>query len=544
VPQNRAELPSLTSSGATSTWPLRDPSAEEDELVESKGRTDDHPIADLDPAATSLPALAVLATVIGLSALALWTPSVRLHLWLDEVITIAIAERSIPDIVRLLELDGSPPLYYLLASVWQSVFGVSEIAARALPLTIGVLAVALGSVAIARRVDLRTGWIFGALAVVTPGVLYYATEARQYSLLFALGLVSSVLLFDEINAPSSRRRVVLAVVLASACYTHNWGVFLTAGTLLALVATDERPFRTRVMAAAPTAAVVAILYLPWLTLVLRQASTTGAPWLAAPTDLEIVLHDLSRLFGTAATGVLAIGVVVIGRFIVRERGYDGLLVQATTTVALGWVFSVAVAPAFTYRYLMIAVPPVLLMLAISASHERKLGFGVLATGLLMVAFTTVAYVDRPIDHKSRAVEVAERIDSHRQTGANVAIVAADTSLPAVSYYLDDDLDAAVHYLSFRGAVTDPQVVDWSHVTEAMIAWRLEDSLLPVLDDVDVVIFLNELAPMRSNRVTDYWRAREVALERADADLAAEPRLQLTDEWRVVEWIGRVYEVDP
>ncbi len=486
----------------------------------------------------------VLGTIIAMGALVLWAPSARLHLWMDEVITLAIAEQPVSEAIRLLERDGSPPLYYLLAKVWQALFGTSEVAVRSLPLSIAVVSASLGAIAMARRTDLRTGWILGALTVVTPGVAYYATEARPYSLLFGLGLCATVLLYDEVGAPDRRRRVVLAVVLATTCYTHNWGLFLTAGTLLALAVCYRGRFRARMATAGSVGIIVALLYLPWLMILLRQTSTTGAPWLAAPAHLEIVLGDLARIFGTATTALLVIGIVALGQRAVGSRSYDALLIQVGSTAALGWVFSMLVTPAFTYRYLMVVVAPLLVMLAISSSRSRLFGHAVLATGVLMGAFTAAVYVDRPIDYKSRAVEVAARVDAQRESGARVAVVAADMSLPAISYYVDDSLQNEVTFISFQGRASEPRILDWRDITDVMQRWQPRTALEPVLDDVDIVMFLHEQAPMRSNRVTDYWRARESALERASTTMATHPRLHAIDEWSHGEWLARVYVVDP
>lgn len=177
------------------------------------------------------------------------------------------------------------------------------------------------------------------------------------------------------------------MVLATTCYTHNWGLFLTAGTLLALAVCYRGRFRARMATAGSVGIIVALLYLPWLMILLRQTSTTGAPWLAAPAHLEIVLGDLARIFGTATTALLVIGIVALGQRAVGSRSYDALLIQVGSTAALGWVFSMLVTPAFTYRYLMVVVAPLLVMLAISSSRSRLFGHAVLATGVLMGAFT-------------------------------------------------------------------------------------------------------------------------------------------------------------
>lgn len=503
-----------------------------------------HPPAGAGAQRTDARLTLALAASLTASALVLWLPSVDLHLWLDEVITLAIAEQPIPDIVRLLELDGSPPLYYLIAHLWQAIFGTSEVALRMLPFLIGLAATVLGAAAVATREGFRVGATFGALAVVTPGVLYYATEARQYSLLFALGLLTSVLLRDEIADPRLRRRLLLAGALALVCYTHNWGVFLWAGTMAAMLAASTTSLRERLVAIGQTSALTAALFLPWLAVLLRQTATTGAPWLAPPNGTDVVLSDLAWLFGAREYVILAFVLVAVGRFSVARRTYDALLVQVMVTMLSGWAFSMVVAPAFTARYLMIVLPGILLMLALAVADNRYLAACVVAVGVLMALHSVVILSGRPDDYKSRAMEIAGLIDEHRNAGDRVAVVAAETSLPSVAHYLADDLSVGVRYVSFRGVVDDPRIVDWRNATEVMRTWRAEDTLPGVLAESDVIILLAERVAPSGDRATDYWRAYDHALDRAASVLDTEPRLALREALTEFEWEIRVYEVKP
>src|SRR5829696_3776729 len=52
--------------------------------------------------------------------------------WVDEGLSVGIADRPLSDIPGILRQDGSPPLYYMVLHVWMGVFGDSETAVRAL----------------------------------------------------------------------------------------------------------------------------------------------------------------------------------------------------------------------------------------------------------------------------------------------------------------------------------------------------------------------------------------------------------------------------
>ncbi len=68
-----------------------------------------------------MPALVLL----GLFAVSFYlrTHSLGESLWMDEGLSIGIASQPLLDIPHVLRVDGSPPLYYMLLSVWMKATG-------------------------------------------------------------------------------------------------------------------------------------------------------------------------------------------------------------------------------------------------------------------------------------------------------------------------------------------------------------------------------------------------------------------------------------
>jgi len=52
--------------------------------------------------------------------------------WLDETLTINIANPPLRQLRSPLRVDGAPPLYYVLLHGWTQLFGASDLAARSL----------------------------------------------------------------------------------------------------------------------------------------------------------------------------------------------------------------------------------------------------------------------------------------------------------------------------------------------------------------------------------------------------------------------------
>jgi mannosyltransferase len=59
-------------------------------------------------------------------SVALRTTELGAGFWIDEGLSVGIADRPLTDIPGVLRRGGSPPLYYLLLHVWLALAGRSE----------------------------------------------------------------------------------------------------------------------------------------------------------------------------------------------------------------------------------------------------------------------------------------------------------------------------------------------------------------------------------------------------------------------------------
>jgi uncharacterized membrane protein len=100
---------------------------------------------------------AVLGLLVLLSVL-LRIRELGIGFWMDEGLSVGIADRPVGDIPGVLREDGSPPIYYLLLHFWIRVFGTSEAAVRSLSLVFATLAVPAAWWAGKALFNARAGW--------------------------------------------------------------------------------------------------------------------------------------------------------------------------------------------------------------------------------------------------------------------------------------------------------------------------------------------------------------------------------------------------
>ena len=188
----------------------------------------------------------------------------------------------------------------------------------------------------------------------------------MYSLMLLLSLLTAAAF---LHVFAFRRRGYLpafVIFLGLLVYTHNWGLFMAAGSLVALVPVlvrVRRPPRVRARRPASGSECVGVLYLPWVPTLLHQIQHTGAPWLNSPNFGAPVQISKGLLGGGTPTVALllaggsGLAVILQRRVDDRERTavIAGLLVPLAT-LAVAWLVS-QVSPAWTTRYLGVILGP-------------------------------------------------------------------------------------------------------------------------------------------------------------------------------------------
>jgi mannosyltransferase len=424
-----------------------------------------------------------LALLVLLS-LVMRTRELDVGFWIDEGLSVGIADRPLLDIPGVLRQDGSPPLYYMLLSVWMDVFGSSESAVRALSLVFGTLCVPASWWAARVLFDTRAAWFAAVLAATSPYLTQYAQEGRMYALVALLAIPACAcfgraFLVDAPVAAARRRWAIgFAASLAALMYTHNWAVFLGLATgltwLVLLARADAARRRTLLETGLIGFGGALLLYLPWVPTTLYQVTHTGAPWSHAP-NIAALIGAPGRLVGVMAQGVLA---VTAGAGIAALVGRPGerrgrlalaLLGLGVATLVLAWLSS-QLSPAWANRYLSIALAPFLLPVAAGLAHAGRLG----AVGLLAAAVLGLA--DPAPDVKSNVREVAREVAPSLRHG-DVVLVTQPEQLPVLHYYLPRGLT----WTTLTGPVPDVGVTDWRDGVQRLEASTPAEDLQPILD---------------------------------------------------------------
>ncbi len=391
---------------------------------------------------------------IWLAAMLLLALGVRVYrldaqsLWYDEAVTTQVSAQGIAELTRWTADDIQPPLYYYAVAGWTRLAGRSEWALRFPSAFFGVLTVALLWAAARRLFGRRGGgrWAAGSaalLAALSPLHVYYAQEARMYTLLTGLGVLAGYALLRAMEDGQSRSIpvgrttgdrsqlsslilrpsspgwwAVFVLAAVAMLYTHYFGIFLLlaygicwlAGWLIALRrsrgvvmlsrSTAQGQLRRMTSEASPAAVLgadplralaaflasvlaIVVLYLPWLPALLNRYQVDRSYWQGA-LKLNEALRHVAISFTAAAPEMMlesdavrllpwfGLAMIVAAQALVllnkqRNSGRFPYNLVYLSTCLLVPVFSVLLlasrSPKFNPRYLMLASPAYLLILA-------------------------------------------------------------------------------------------------------------------------------------------------------------------------------------
>jgi len=258
---------------------------------------------------------------------------------------------------------------------------------------------------------------------------------------------------------------LFSVLLALMLYTHNWGLFLAAGLVCALVPCW---YVSEVRSSFWKDALIGfgfagLLYLPWVPTLLHQIQHTGAPWLNSPNFGAPIQITRSLLGGGTPTVALVLaggsGLAAVIARRVEDKERTAVIAGAVTvlaTLAVAWLVS-QVSPAWTTRYLGVLLGPMLLVAALGLARAGSLGL------VALVIILGIWAIPRSygLENKSNAADLRKAVAADLNEGDLVVSMQPEQG-PLLAYHLEDLGGAPkLRFASPIGAVKNDRVMDWT-----------------------------------------------------------------------------------
>jgi hypothetical protein len=377
-------------------------------------------------------------------------------LWLDEgMIAGNIINRSYGELLHpLADHQGAPVGWLWLQRTMVLVFGDGERALRLVPLVAGV-AVLLVALQVAR--GLLPGSLVPvavAFVAVSPYLIRYSNEVKQYETDVLAGLVLLVLSLPLVVGPLDRRRLVIwSAAVALAIWCSHPAVFFAAGFTAVLVAVrlarrDWGSLAALAVACLPWAAsLLANEYLFLRRLggddeLLRYFARGFPPEPASLAGMSAWLADRWEAFVRVPLGMgegAVVAVLVLAGLVALVRS-----APAQTALLIAPV-SLFIAAAVLRRYpldgrLALALVPIALLVVVAAADwgwrrgvvATAAGLIVLGGLLIPITAETVAMIRRPPPQEEELRPVLQELRSILRPGDRILV---DTGArPVFTYY--------------------------------------------------------------------------------------------------------------
>lgn len=518
------------------------------------------------------------AYLIGPLVVWVWAAKSR-SFWFDETLTFWQTQRPVRDVVTLQANGFHPPAFHLGVYGWTLVLGDSTLALRAYSMAWG-LAFMVAAYLLARELYGRRVAAIAALVLLyAPFVTWYATEARMYMQMLALGTLATWLLLRCERQQTVGRLAGYWVSAALVLLTHYFSSLIVAahGVYFLGRMAYARGWWRAVWSAVKQFSIPMAAILAWLVFVAAFGSRSieHAPIYAKPDVYTIFDTVVSILLGYHSPDVdlrlvaawpvsfivLAASIGAIGRM--RASGLLLLVLAVVPTAILVLGSYVGPRPLFDPRYIAILCIPIFFWIALqlaSIRSNRYLIPAVVAVVALMTTFTGLSlYVGnnpRIYDFEKAANLVAER-----RLPGDAVVVAPDFVTPAwVSVYSFNGpvFDAvglktgASAWRVFDSSAEAPRQTervlrDWAEARGVELT--LTNEAQPHGDAASVVGFITGSVPVTTtgriwlvSTFEDKQVQSQVTAEEARRKIAAFSKL--LDIWKFRQVTVRLYEVKP
>jgi uncharacterized membrane protein len=412
--------------------------------------------------------------------------------WFDETASYSIASQDYLGILNYVrQASGEhPPLYYFGLHTWMSLAGSSEFSMRFMSLCLGVLVVALLYRFARREFGASLGLGASVAVAASPFMFMYSQEARMYTLVPLLGLLSMQAFLQAVRRGGIRDWVTLALVMMIGVASHYYFALALIGQGLFLLARFRSLSRTVLLGWIAMVSVYAALLLAWLLISPGLLSFLPAlfmprfaPW---TSTIERLVQDMvwggePFAFTLSATVRLLIMVawlpLLYGVWVARPRlgwrklsqpepsaavsaGRNGQAYLLCLATLAGSFFAIIIAPqGVVGRHFAIMQVPFLVLLTygLAELNRRYQARGVLAVAAIIIIFA-IGLQNQMARDKGDWGQAMAALAQEAKPGD--ALVMLQPSVRQIVDYYQRRIDLTAYYLEqVPGALTEYRLSD-------------------------------------------------------------------------------------
>ncbi len=332
-------------------------------------------------------------------------------IWGDEGFSAILSMKSIPEIIKIISKDTSPPLYNITEHLAFKYFGVGEVTIRGLSLFYFLLCILFVYLIASMIWSKKTGFLAAAATALNPFFFIYAFEGRMYSIL-ALGVTASMYFFLRIFSFKGNQTINYVGYIfftLFAIYSHHFAFFALIVQGVWVIKEFFSGKRRTSFAVIKSLALVGILYIPWTIPLYKQITMVkGGFWLGKPTtkDLAVLIFDylgrgiklLNFKIPFVPYKIYEIAPFAVFATLATRKWWKSIektlffLLWFLSPILITWAISQKFTSIFFNRYLLYTIPAAMIILV---SCRSKISFIPLTVALFIFLVIDVHYFITP-----------------------------------------------------------------------------------------------------------------------------------------------------
>lgn len=398
----------------------------------------------------------IISSVI--SAVTLFGQSLRL----DESQSIWVSTKSITGILDYVAHDVHVPLYELLLHLWMQVFGRDIIFARLLSFLFFAASIPVLYRITTLVIDRTAAFVTAGLYILSPFIIWYAYEARMYSLFVFVVCVSHYYFLQILKSNGNKGETGYFFATLFGLYTHYFYIFFLAsqagflvfyyvkryGELKSFPLLWQR-YKHEFFSYFHPLLLAGILFLPWLIYfkMLGLASYTQ-PFIQPPTSYVLFQTFVNFLFGLQPYNIQSILIslwplAVVPLFILFSRRTKKHRFQyisyflITLFLPIFLVFFLSfIRPIYIPRYLILIAPSFFMLLTwlLFSVSKGVSNLVITIAAFIMFCFLLYQNTSMSIPVKEDYKDVTEYLNQHTTPSDLIAVSPPFTIYPLMYYY--------------------------------------------------------------------------------------------------------------
>lgn len=394
-------------------------------------------------------------TIMSVLAIALFSFfGINRSIWFDEACSVFEAGHDWEGIIREVKLtESSPPLYFLFLAVWIRIFGISELAVRS-PSAIFYMLSLVAVYVLGKSIynDRKTGLLCSFLYMLSPLAIKHAQNARMYSLLGLLVILSTLFFLRLFLLKNNSKKDLALYIIVNmiGIFTHYWFFFMIFSQIVSqLLLFPRSSFKKFSVAIFISVAPFLIL---WIPVFLSQANRTHVSWIVKPGIRELVstLFDFcggvnwKRAVLVYVAFLVLIVFKVVGfkirfwnisalkEFIIQKQN-PVFLIFLSVSLLVPLIISQAKPIYVPTRYTIIALPPFVMLVGSLLSRFGNSRIIIACCYILLIetsiSFVGYRFTPKQCTDKSTTEYLIKHADN------NDILIHTSLSLRPIDYYL-------------------------------------------------------------------------------------------------------------